>query len=696
MPRLRRLPDLTDRAPSRRDFLADAAAGIGLLAALPGFRALALEEGPPRTLRATAGVEGPRLTLGNALVSGEWEAGPDGLRLVRLTDGRSGKALAVGRAAFAVTIGAAVVDSTRLRLAGLPRVEELPAAPGASRRSDGIPGRQLAVDLVDAAGALRVTWRAVLRDGSAYLRQEITVTAGAADVPLAEVGLVDLALDGALSGNVKGSPVTSGSWFFGVEHPLSTSWAAAGRVRCALARALPLRAGQSTTVSAVFGTTAPGQMRRGVLAYVERERAHPYRPFLHYNSWYDLGYFTKFDEAGALDVIRAFGEELVVKRQVKLDGFLFDDGWDDRKLWGFHEGFPRGFTPLKEAAERYGAAPGAWLSPWGGYGRPKKERLAWAAGQGFEVQGGGLALSGPVYYARFREVCLEMVRRYGVNQFKFDGTGNASSVVPGSAFGSDFDAAIALVDDLRREKPDLFVNLTTGTYPSPFWLRWADSIWRGGEDHDFTGVGTDRQRWITYRDADTYQGVALAGSLFPLNSLMLHGLVFAKHAKRLDTDPAGDFGAEVRSYFGTGTQLQEMYVTPSLLSPAAWDRLAEAARWSRRNADVLVDTHWVGGDPARLEVYGWASWRERLGILTLRNPSDRPQSISLDPAAVFELPERAPETYQARSPWRGSEPADEPLLLRAGTKRTYELKPFEVLTLEAAPALAVGEGTRAA
>jgi hypothetical protein len=684
--------DVPRESASRRDFLLRSAGVLGA-AWLPAPRALGDPKADRPAAGAAASVDGSRLSLGNGLVSGEWEAGPAGLRLLRLLDGRTGKALAVGLPAFSITIGASVVDATRLRLASPPRVEELAAAQGVSRRSDGLPGRQLGVDLVDEGGAFRVAWRAVLRNGSSHLRQEVTVTAGAADVPLTELCLVDLVHDGVLTGNVKGTPVAAGTWFFGLEHPLGTSWAADGRIRCALARTLPLRAGQSTTVSAVFGATPAGQLRRGFLEYVERERAHPYRPFLHYNSWYDLGYFTKFDEAGALGVIRAFGEELVAKRKVTLDGFLFDDGWDDRKLWGFHEGFPNGFAPLKDAAAKYGAAPGAWLSPWGGYGKPKKERLAWAAEQGFEVQGGGLALSGPVYYRRFREVCLDMVRRYGVNQFKFDGTGNATSVVPGSAFGSDFDAAIALIDDLRHEKPDLYVNLTTGTYPSPFWLRWADSIWRGGEDHDFTGVGTDRQRWITYRDADTYQGVALAGSLFPLNSLMLHGLVFAKHAKKLDADPAGDFDAEVRSYFGTGTQLQEMYVTPSLLSPAAWDRLAECARWARANADVLVDTHWVGGDPARIEVYGWSSWSPRLGILTLRNPSDRPQSITLDPAEAFDLPARAPETYAARSPFRGFD--FDPVILRAGTKRAFELKPFEVLTLEASPALAAGEGTRA-
>jgi hypothetical protein len=123
------------------------------------------------------------------------------------------------------------------------------------------------------------------------------------------------------------------------------------------------------------------------------------------------------------------------------------------------------------------------MSPWGGYGKPHDDRVAYGKQQGFETNDRGFALSGPVYYQRFRDTCLDMIRRFGVNQFKFDGTGNAASTAPGSAFDSDFDAAIHLIGELRAEKPDLYVNLTTGTYPSPFWLRWADSIWRGGEDH---------------------------------------------------------------------------------------------------------------------------------------------------------------------------------------------------------------------
>ena len=153
--------------------------------------------------------------------------------------------------------------------------------------------------------------------------------------------------------------------------------------------------------------------------------------------------------------------------------------------------FPEGLTKVSQTAAAYGAAPGIWLSPWGGYDGPKEQRLASARAQGFEINEGGFALSGPKYYRYFRDTCLDLIAKYGVNQFKFDGTGNANQVIKGSEFDSDFDAAIHLIGELRAKKPDLYVNLTTGTYPSPFWLLYADSIWRGGEDHSFAGVGIE-------------------------------------------------------------------------------------------------------------------------------------------------------------------------------------------------------------
>ncbi len=445
-----------------------------------------------------------------------------------------------------------------------------------------------------------------------------------------------------------------------------------------------LSPGQSTHLGAVVGVYPDGQLRRSFLRYLERERAHPYRTFLHYNSWYDIGYFSKYDEQACLDVVKAYGEELVKKRGAVIDSFLFDDGWDDTaSLWDFHEGLPNGFAKVRALAESYGAAPGVWLSPWGGYGNPRKQRLAAGKEAGYETTDQGFALSAPKYYARFRNICLEMVKTYGANHFKFDGVRRGGGRYPGSAFGSDFEAAIGLIETLREAKPDIYINQTTGTWPSPFWLLFADSIWRGGYDHEFTGVGTQRQQWITYRDAKTYENVVRGGPLFPISSLMLHGVIYAKHARGLKDDPGDDLRDEIRTAFGCGTQLQELYVTPSLLTEQNWDDLAAAAIWARKHAETLRDVHWVGGSPAKLEVYGWAAWSPAHATLTLRNPSDEKRSIAIDPGSIFELPEGAPGTWTLTSPWEDQRVRA--LTLVAGREETIELEPFEVLMFDAAP-----------
>jgi hypothetical protein len=532
-------------------------------------------------------------------------------------------------------------------------------------------------------------WCVIVRPGQAYARQLLNITTTTQDLPIAEVRLLDFDDPTAhVEGTVKGSPVVSENMFFGFENPLSVSTVRDREVTASLFRDLPLRAGQSITYSSVVGTSRPGQLRRAFLSYIESERPRPYQPFLHYNSWFDLGYQNRFDEKGALDRINAFGQQLTVARHVQLDSFLFDDGWDDpATLWGFNSGFPNGFTKAGAAAAQYKAGIGVWLSPWGGYSEEKKQRVAYGREHGYEILHDGYALSGPKYFEKFEDTCLTMIDRYNVNQFKFDGTGNADNVFPGSAFDSDFDAAIHLIERLRKQKPAIFINLTTGTTASPFWLFYADSIWRGGEDHDFSGIGTPRQRWITYRDAQTYKNIVRQGPLFPLNSLMLHGIVYAKQAKDLTTDPGNEFADEVHSYFGTGTQLEEMYITPSLLSTTNWDTLAEAARWSRSHADTLKDVHWIGRDPDQLQIYGWAAWSPREGVITLRNPSNSPQEFSIDVAKVFELQPSDPATYKVRSVWKDEKNLDQkfPTEMRKDQPLPIHLAPFEVITLEAVP-----------
>lgn len=460
-----------------------------------------------------------------------------------------------------------------------------------------------------------------------------------------------------------------------------------GRVSCRLRRDAPLRKGKTLTQSFVMGVAPPHQMRRAFLYYLERERAHPYRPFLHYNSWYDTAWNPfALNETNCLEAIRLCGERFIQPHGVVMDAMVFDDGWDNPKtMWQFHAGFPHGFTPLAELCRQYNTRLGVWLSPFGGYGEPKNQRLKFGREQGLETNATGFSMAGPKYYAAFKQACVGMIRKFGVNHFKFDGVAGGMYASGGAQYVLDTEAMRRLMLELRQEDPNLYINLTTGSWPSPFWLRFADSLWRQGGDMGHAGKGSKQQQWLTYRDQETYRNIVRKGPLYPLNSLMSQGVAYSRHGMAGDpTFNSAGFKDDVRAFFGSGTGLQELYIQPSKLTAENWRVLAEAAKWSRANADVLVDTHWIGGDPSKLEVYGYASWTPRKGTVMLRNPDERPHEFALEVGVAFELPPGAPRKYALHSPW--AEESGQPArAAEAGRPLQFTLQPFEVIVLDAIP-----------
>jgi hypothetical protein len=242
------------------------------------------------------------------------------------------------------------------------------------------------------------------------------------------------------------------------------------------------------------------------------------------------------------------------------------------------------------------------------------------------------------------------------------------------------------MQELRQEEPNLYINLTTGSWPSPFWLRYADSLWRQGNDMGLAGKGSKQQQWLTYRDQETYRNIVRRGPLFPLSSLMTQGVAYSRQGSAGEpTFNSAGFKDDVRAFFGSGTSLQELYIQPGKLTPDDWSALAEAAKWSRANADVLADTHWLGGDPGKLEVYGYAAWSPRKGILMLRNPNDRPQTFSLEILSAFELTANASGKYTLRSPW-AEDASGPPQSIERGKPLQLTLRPFEVMVFDAMPA----------
>ena len=190
-----------------------------------------------------------------------------------------------------------------------------------------------------------------------------------------------------------------------------------------------------------------------------------------------------------------------------------------------------------------------------------------------------------------------------------------------------------------------------------------------GGRHGFRRARLPREQWITYRDQETYRNVVKAAPLYPLNSLMTQGFVHAKAgpAAALGNDPR-EIRREMRSFFASGTCLQELYVSPEKLTPENWDDLAACASWAAKNADVLVDTHWIGGDPGKGEVYGWASWSPRQGILALRNPTARRASITIDLGRAFELPPERAAGLPLAKPLERRRPAERAASLRQAAR----------------------------
>jgi hypothetical protein len=165
---------------------------------------------------------------------------------------------------------------------------------------------------------------------------------------------------------------------------------------------------------------------------------------------------------------------------------------------------------------------------------------------------------------------------------------------------------------------------------------------------------------------------------------MTVGVAYANlgHPSNYINDNLDDFKDMVRSSFGAGSNLQELYISHDRMTEEFWPVLAEAIKWSEKNEDVLDDTHWIGGSPINLEVYGFASWKPGKGIITLRNPSDQKVIYKLNPSEIFELPRGYSCDFNIKSPWK-EDSDSKSLIVNYMTITEIELAPFELLVLEA-------------
>ncbi|MBR5466672.1 MAG: Ig-like domain-containing protein [Bacteroidaceae bacterium] len=403
------------------------------------------------------------------------------------------------------------------------------------------------------------------------------------------------------------------------------------------------------------------QKRRSFLAYSERERAVPWRAFPCYISWYELNInrnnaapgqeHTNMQIGPVMEILAQWKEKMYDKYGVGPASFIIDDGWDNYGTWTFHSAFPNQMKDMAAYAADMNAGVGAWLGPVGGYGESGNYRRSYWSDKG------GMQLSNPAYYETFLTAAENLVKNQHVNGkgtynfFKFDGiSAQFSAVGPdnGDTGNENAEGIIRLEQYVRENlKEDIFFNTTVGTWASPFWYQITDATWRQENDHGRAGNNShNREQWITYRDNLVHQNYVTASPICPINTLMTHGFMLTEFGP-----PAGDprdyksVLNELRCAFACGSGMVELYNDYKLMNSIEggklWGDLAELIKWQKENEDVLMDAHWVGGDPwtgSKHEIYGWASWNGEKATLALRNGDNNAQSIKLTLRQAFEIP----------------------------------------------------------
>ena len=515
---------------------------------------------------------------------------------------------------------------------------------------------------------LSIVWRAVLRNGSHYLRTEMDIQA-AKDLPMKGILAMNylVAKNSAYTapkvvGNTRGAILASNHIFAGLETPMglnsSKDEGNATHIEGLWRRNTTLKAGKTWNISSVVGLVAPKQLRRSFLAYSERERAVAWRPYPVYISWYELNidrnnaqapsYKGNMTVEQCADVVSHWKTHFYDKYQMAPKAFVWDDGWDQYGTWTFNPNFPNGFDEPANEAKKMGTGIGAWLGPVGGYGQSGEYRRAYWRSKG------GMQLSNEDYYNFFIRCCTNMIDRYDFRFFKFDGiSAQASAIGPdeGTRGEENAEAIISIERAVRQKRPDIFLNTTVGTWASPFWFHFTDAVWRQEGDYGEAGdQGTDRERWITYRDRLVYQNFIQRSPVCPINTLMTHGFILSRWgavSKNMDYD---GIVREMRCAFACGSGMVELYNDYKLMDEikdnqgnagALWKDLAECIKWQQEQADVLPDAHWVGGNPwdgKKANVYGWAAWNGKKSVLTLRNPSASAQSFTTTLREALEIP----------------------------------------------------------
>lgn len=494
-----------------------------------------------------------------------------------------------------------------------------------------------------------------------------------------------------------GQPVYFDSFFLGCEFPASENKIeTTARVRYYKGQSFK---GQTVrlplTVVGAARSSEKEILRQDFLSYIN-DISVPADFRVQYNSWYD-----HMLDISAENIEHSFYEiEKGVTNQgiPPLDSYVVDDGWNDYKkeFWCFNKKFPNELYDSMALAKKFCSDFGLWLGPRGGYtmATPKFARHMDKAGTGnFNPKSLDICVGSKVYQENVTKVFLDFMDRFDINYWKLDGFiqkpcpktnhGHKTGGYKDMYYMTEcWERWIAIFETMRKARSekgkDLWINMTCYVNPSPWWLQWVNSFWlQNSGDIDFArNIKGQAQvdQVLSYRDDRYFDFAQVRDQQFPLSRLYNHEPIYGNSAKLKYTDE--EFEKYLYMHATRGMAFWELYYSFNMMTPAKWKANGDVLKWARANYHILQHAQLIGKTPVQNEVYGYSAWTDTEGVLSLRNPTDKPATYQINLDELIGVKDTVQNVYRYNV-YNKSDSETEEKFSR-GASFTVTLKPFEV------------------
>ena len=424
-----------------------------------------------------------------------------------------------------------------------------------------------------------------------------------------------------------------------------------------------------------------------------------------FNSWYDN--MKDITDSNIQESFNEIEKGFTQYGVNPLDSYVVDDGWTNyNSFWDFDRSenkFPNELYNSSSQVNKMGSNFGLWLGPRGGYGT--EQRIAnYIAnnnlGSRNENSGNDINVSDGRYLDKLvNDIFVGYQNKFDINYWKLDGmlldpstnSNNAHTTTDKLCTISEtYERWTDMFETMRKNRPDLWINMTSYANPSPWHVQWVNSVWMqntGDTGYSNKFNSSHEEQMLTFRDGDYYEFFTNNQWQLPNKYFYNHDPVYAKTAHNVPGGPGRQIEYttdELRNHLymlGTrGTAFWEYYYSPSMFDDEKWQVNAEAANWIEDNFDILQKSKMFGGDPENGDVYGYSCWNENQGIVSIRNPKNVEQTYTL------KLDEKVGVSSGVKNVYGkvvvGDQSRQTNDSVSHNTELAYTLKPKEVLIVQ--------------